>query len=297
MYCPNCKKEYPKGTAFCGTCGSPLIEKPKKPKKKRPFLKGLLCGLLIMAVLAGTLGAVLHFTGGSGSRGCGSPEDAVKAFMKAAKAGDMEAMLDTFAMEEYVENFDLAEYSEWIKIVTYSVPEILPGTNEFFRGITVERRRGYIANKLTSSYLNRRFPEQNGKPFSIGGRPGAYSSGSDLVKALDTEDLMEILDSIKVREIIPGEEIYREMKKKGIEENREKQAERDRKFLGCDETTEYVVKFDMDGETWYLNLSLVKYGSRWFIKDIGGMLGTLAQASAGLMEEEQYEDMIEKWKE
>ncbi|MFR8999571.1 MAG: zinc-ribbon domain-containing protein [Anaerobutyricum soehngenii] len=26
MYCRNCKKEYPEGSRFCGSCGAPLVK-------------------------------------------------------------------------------------------------------------------------------------------------------------------------------------------------------------------------------------------------------------------------------
>ena len=293
MYCPNCKKSMPDGMLFCGICGAPLVEKPKKSKKKKGFWSGLLCGLLIMALAGGIFYVVTLFTGRS--RGCSTPEKAALAYFEAAKKGDSEEMLEAFALEEYVENFDLAAYCDYMITYSTGAPQYLPESNEYFRGINLQQRRGNIGRRLSMSYLSLALPDNNSQPIAVDREP--YGSGEEFVKAIDCRKLMDLLSEIEVQKVIPAESFHLAGEDEKTEERLRRSLQEKKKYLGCEDLAEVVVKFTMDGEIWYQDLSMVKYDGKWFIEDLNGMVSIFAQIDfnrAGLATESEYREGLKR---
>ena len=291
MYCPKCKKEMPDGMKFCGVCGTPLVDPPKKKKKKKGFWTGLLCGLLIMAVIGGILQLIFLFRGDRVS-GYDTPEEAAEAYFKAAKKGNPEAMIDTFAMEPYVENYDLEAQCDHLGIYSFNTPQLFPNENDYLTGLNLEKRRSCILTSLATMYLNLCLPDQEGKPVAFDGKP--YNTPQELIEDLKKEDFEKNRKHLEVLEIQSIE--YYIPKIDHLEEGRDIIKENNKKVLHCEDSTELMVKFSFGGETWYQDMSLVSYDGEWYLHQLGGIITNILAVSPmrmGLISEAELQDAIE----
>ena len=81
--------------------------------------------------------------------GFDSPYDAVQSYIDALNAGDVSAMLSTFAIETYVDNMDAAEAIDRIRSINasayYTVPVVGPSLRSrcgsLFVSFTIDRKR------------------------------------------------------------------------------------------------------------------------------------------------------------
>ena len=110
--CIKCGTSVDESAKFCPSCGTRIKKKPKKNTKGIIFL---LFGILIGAVTACTLMILLNNPKKTKMEGAGykTPEDAVMAYAEYLKNGDMEGMISTFAVESYVEHFDMRAHLEY----------------------------------------------------------------------------------------------------------------------------------------------------------------------------------------
>ena len=85
--------------------------------------------------------------------GFDSPDDAVQSYIDALNAGDVSAMLSTFAIETYVDNMDAAEAIDRIRSINAAGYYTVPVVGPYIRGILIERRRDEISRLLYYSWL------------------------------------------------------------------------------------------------------------------------------------------------
>ena len=117
----------PQAAPSWGAQVPPPMAAPYPPKASKPSGNGsgrilfLLLGVALAGVAVAVLLAagVLQFRSGAEPTavkvegpGYTSAEEAARAYAEALKAGDLNAMLSTFAVESYVEHFDMAAYIE-----------------------------------------------------------------------------------------------------------------------------------------------------------------------------------------
>lgn len=276
MYCPNCKKTCPEGTRYCSTCGGPLTEGPEKKKKPASFGKGLVTGLLIMALVVGCAAAVLfipRMTAGSSKAprpGYETPEDAAVAYFEAFQKGDVDGAISTFALQEYTDCYDLyADYSKDLSIydanpLRNSFP-ILLNDNEFTRSLNIEARRLIIGHMLQKTYRNIIFPDW--KEYSIERSrkeafPDTIDSPEEYYDHFKIEDVDNKLENMTIKKIYTCEELFEKDDK--LKRQWELTKEDVLSFTDAEDLTYLQVKYTVGGRTCTQELSQICIDGRWY---------------------------------
>lgn len=289
MYCPNCKIFFPDEPGFCGFCGAPLIENPERVNKW-DFVRGILCGLLIVAVIGGAVLGVLALQNLeiSAPRGCGSPEAAVSAYFDAAKAGDAEGMLNTFSLQEYADHM---------------VPEKAPGKeapseagSSLLRSRNADLRRSTLLRQLETICLYTALPDLGRDGAVIGGQTSAsgdrtpYKTPEAFIKQLEGSDVLKQLSSIKVRKILCTEDLHLEKNSPLDRQIRRSFREYAAQTRG-DEFKEYLVEYEIGGKTCYRDMVVVRYGGKWYnYQPCGALSDALGDPETGILSRNAVED-------
>ena len=86
--------------------------------------------------------------------GTATAEDAVSTYMNSLAASDLDAMVSSFAVETYVEHFDLRAYLELVRV--YSLPGnplLVPAETPFSAALGVEQRHSSVIDQILFQYL------------------------------------------------------------------------------------------------------------------------------------------------
>lgn len=257
MYCPKCKRSWPEGVAFCGTCGAPLVQEPKK--KKGGYWKGLLCGLLIMAVIGGAAVGIAYFAARPASEtaahGYDTPEKAVYAYFDAMKAGDVEGMLDTFVSDEFLKHYDL---DLWAK--NYHAPRdfiYLPADNDLAFSLNLQLVRRHALRNIIEAYIYDLYPDMTTDGLT-GSEIEAY------FEQLSAEDMMDRLATIEIKNMYSVDEINDCMRLGNKKHPFGKHYEYVQDLYGFEDYSDYLIAFEMDGETFYRVLAQGCYNGKWY---------------------------------
>ena len=280
MKCTNCGKKLRKKQAFCMECGAPAPEAPQKNKRKSDLI--LVCVLLIIslsinfALLIGNLKPTKHE-----GNGFDSPEEAVTAYMKALSKGDIDAMVSTFAIESYVENYDLEERIETTKAISmFESGLCFPNSSDYVRELNNQARIGWITTQIRNGYyvlLNAEIPETT---MSFTGED-ADDAIDDLIDQLSDPKFNKKLGSMRMGDILTAEdlEVARENTKKLYKRY---------EYLNADELYDLVIEFEFDGRDYYLFMLTAQYDGKWYNVMLPSPLGLwsgLHANSGGMVEQ------------
>ena len=210
--------------------------------------------------------------------GFDSPDDAVQSYIDALNAGDVPAMLSTFAIETYVDNMDAVEAIDRIRSINASGYYTVPVVGSYIRGILIERRRDEISRFLYYSWL---YYTTVGTDFSDLGKmlPMAVNDQDALDKYLDvmqTSPVETWPGHISVTAIYTPEDIRSSAPAVYFSEQTRKNMEKQRLSCGADELAERVAMLDIDGSKAIQFMSCVRYGDRWYNRTPMSILAMIA---------------------
>lgn len=302
MLCIFCGKNLNPDTKFCSYCGRelpssqeaaktvPTVEAPSlqsatpappnKPVKRTG--RSLLFGLIGMILGAVVLASVLFFTGmitfgdskssASGSDkiegpGYDTPEDAAKAYLEALKNQDVDAMVATFAVESYVENYDLEVMCERLQAYAPSLDMKLPTSNDYNNSLDVETRKAAIISQIEYQYFI----------FNV--------SSVDMESTLLLEDQPDIVSNMEKETkdyVFADLEITGTMEPEDLtdiysSESNQKTIAAQVKPYGVDEKdiATVIITFDASGKNWYFCPQLIRYEGKWYVQTLSGNLAGL----------------------
>ena len=163
-YCRNCGHPLDPSIKHCPKCGSANPEYAKPKKKGAGNLLFFLLGIVLSAgILAGviaagwlTIGNTIGKKENKASKvegaGYNTPEEAVKAYAQYLKAGDLDGLLSTCAIESYASHLRAEIYYEMYSgfMANSSLP---PGTDLRNR-IDAEQQRESFIKSLRDAYVN-----------------------------------------------------------------------------------------------------------------------------------------------
>jgi len=304
MFCSFCGKNLNSGTKFCSYCGKELpdsheagsqeapvqaakAQRPsqipapaaKNPKPAKRTEWSLLFGMIGVVLGAVVLAAVFFFTGmisfgGAKSNdsavakiegpGYDTPEEAAEAYLIALKNQDTGAMVATFAVESYVDNYDFEAWCERLQAYVPTFEMKLPTSNVYNSTLDVETRRASIINQITNQYFTYNVPSVRlGTTISLAENPQVAS-----VIEKDTDHYvfsdLEITGTMSPNDIT--NDIY------SIEKNQENLLTQTKPFGVHDlkDVSNVVITFEANGETWYFCPQLIRYEGRWYVQSLTG---------------------------
>lgn len=315
MFCNKCGKQNPDGAAFCNTCGNPMpvkqpatqqpvaqqpavqppvmqqpvVQKPAAPvqekpvKEKKPLDKklllaliaGIVCGALVMFLVLNV------FAPAAGGRiegnGYTSPEAAIEAYVEALKKGDVNAMIATFAVETYVENFDAAAYLDTVHVyVIQGAPPINP-TDSYSTGVLIGDRHMELYQNITCQYLTIAGIMEYAMYEPVVILEGKeFETGQDFVNFTQIQDSARILSQIQVGRIWNAEDLLEKYGMRSQMDMLELNENSSKLVYGCEDYVELAVEVTINGEDYYCMLGIGKYNGRWYnIKTTTALQNTL----------------------
>jgi len=304
MFCSFCGKNLNPGTKFCSYCGKELPDSheagspevpvqavkaqrlsqipataAKNPKPAKRTGRSLLFGMIGVVLGAVVLAAVFFFTGMISfgvekstdsavakieGPGYDTPEEAAEAYLTALKNQDIGAMVATFAVESYVDNYDFEAWCERLQSYSHTSEMRLPTSNVYNSALDVEARRASIINQITNQYFTNNVPSVVwGYTISLAENPQV---ASDIEKDTDHyvfSDL-EITGTMSPNDIT--DDVY------SIEKNQENLLKQNKPFGVHDlkDVSNVVITFEANGETWYFCPQLIRYEGRWYVQYLTG---------------------------
>jgi hypothetical protein len=205
--------------------------------------------------------------------GSASPEDAVAAYMNALAAADLDAMVGSFAVETFVDHFDLRAYLERVGVYSaVATPLQLPPDTPFTRALDLEQRQGAVVDQVRRQFVTLADPALDPTEFIALTDDAAldefYTNFVAAVEAVDTQSARSFT-FVALEDVDPASAARYE--------SADNQANLDahRAVLGADAITDLVVRFDVGGHGFLAFFSVVRYADGWWVEQLGGDFATL----------------------
>jgi len=312
MFCSYCGGKLDQEAKFCTFCGKEPSSAPKAPMQEasiqtqtptgpiqqpavvipKPALKKhkgkyLLCGIFGTVVGAILLVVILFAAGvfsfggeaikGSGGKtiegpGFSTPEDAAKAYLTGLRDQDVDAMLATFAVESYVDNFDFEASVDRMKSYNSNYYDIhLPNTNDYTRQLNIATRRDQIADRINSQYILFNMPEEINDYDTV--ELEDTKAIQDFVEKFEKNTQNYVFDDLVITGTMPPEDLSDEFL---VEKNQDNIAEQ-AKVIGVDgdDVANIAITFKADGKKWVFCPQAVRYDNKWYLQTTMGNLAYL----------------------
>ena len=231
-------------------------------------------------------------------KGYGSPEEAALAFAEAFKEQDTDKMLSTFAIETYCSNYNT--YLNMVRLLSlnnyiFNEP-IAPEDAAYLHEANVYNRAGVLSRQFELLYTNviassadRDVQEtyemlMNGQSISLTDSDQKESPRAFLDAVTGGDMDIEVGKVYKAEALLDG--FYSDT----IFNNSYPVA----KVRNADGYKSLAVSFKVNGQEILITMDAVKYGKKWYLGNLGGMLGMvlgLRTNSAGFVSEEEIEEV------
>lgn len=300
--CRICGKQMAEGEHFCSGCGiASDVEWVDRRKIWQAFIIGLLGGLLVCAVIVAILAMTGVFCGGKdkdtdgelsasetgaaagedgvlvvpGScqfegEGFDSPEEAARAYLEAMQRGNVDEMVSTFAVETFVEHFDMEAMISVYGCYQNSFHQMLDTTDSYTQGVNVARRYGNITGQLSAQYLLLNgYEEDIGKVVML----DKDEEIGDFVAALNNPEWMEILAEMEIGKIYVDDQVTEaglalDLTSDGAQKNLSNRCE----MYGCGELALVLTEVKIDGKDYFFAMDVACYDGVWYNLQPNGIL-------------------------
>ena len=283
---------------------APAVEAPapaaKSTKPAKKTGRALLFGLIGVVLGAVILAAVFFFTGmisfGAKSNepdvakiegpGYDTPEEAAEAYLTALRDQDVDAMVSTFAVESYVENFDLEAWCERLQCYAPNFEMKFPNSNEYNADLNLATRQAYVINQIANQYLIYNvLSVEPGMTMTIYDNPA-------LVSEIENDTDNYVFSDLEITGTMSPDDITNDIY--SAEKNQENLIFQNKAF-GVDDlkdVSNVVITFDADGESWYFCPQLIRYEGRWYVQYLAGNAAAIMgiNTQAGGIIKENWED-------
>jgi len=201
--------------------------------------------------------------------GFDSPEEAVVVYLEGLRDSDFDRMLGAFALETFLEHFDLEMFLDRVGIYQLHFTP-LPEVNEFVRAMNIEMRRSDIAGQIRRQRLALSHPERHE---FVRGSSDFQSIVLEEDEAYDfIQEFSEILSApefhtLEIQGFLPLE--WAAQSRSSRERHGEVTA-RTAAMYGADQMVSRIVVFTISGNYYILFLDLAEYSGRWYVDTLGG---------------------------
>ena len=306
MICGKCGNEIKPGAKFCAKCGAGTqgaVNPATKQKRKPSFLVGFLCGFLAMLILAGGAFAgwkllaepaeepvidegeetvrVEELESAREERvegaGFDSPQRAVGAYLEAMKTGDVNEMLATFAVETYVDHYDMAAAIDQTRALSFSAAkQQFQPVDSFTRDLNVIRRTSEISESFVWQYevMSGKDVDELLQIITLS-ESSPYDNGAEVAADIVNPDWLGDLDKIIIDEIHELSEFAVHFEDIHYDERFTETVKAWGSVYGCDEIRCMVVVLSYDNVDYYFAADVARYGNAWYMLDANGLCGTL----------------------
>lgn len=274
------------------------IQSAPEPRKKGIgkvifLIIGLAAGVVLTALIMCAVKSLKSEKAPETIEGAGyeTAEEAVEAYVNFLKEENYEGILSTFAVESYLDNYDMTEYFEYVQTFTALAPSgglMTAGfysDSDFARDLIIESRRAYILSGVQRQLIQVMAQNSDEEIAEDIAKGNTLKQGDDI----DPDEIMDFLatdlelDTIEIGHFrddryydVPAESIKTYLKHY-------------EKFWGS-EIEPVTLEIEIDNADYTLFMLCVCYDDRWYIADFNNPI-TLAKgispAGKGLVPEDQ----------
>lgn len=298
MYCKYCGKEMPADARFCAGCGASA--QPRSPSsaqgapqrvtsqpaatgqrrrvhRSKGRLGSFFLGILAAAILfAGGVFAYTQLAAAPAQvqpregDGFETPEDAVLAYVEALQNQDINAMLQTFAIESYVEHLDWQAYVQRLQI--YSFPSTPPPADPpLFSDYSCVWRADSIAQQILMQVMTLCAPDSPVLDFRPIMLDLDVEKPADFQQRLFPNEMLEPLASLTTGDFLPPETVAPEIEIEKFQESFQSY----RQALGANELRDMALELQLNGVDYLFCPQAVRYGDRWYLCSLHGNVAVL----------------------
>ena len=255
-------------------CGAEVFE---SRSKKHDVLKIVLCIMLALSVIANIVLLLTPTEQPSQQssqqkiegKGFDSPQKAVLAYLDAFRKGDVDEMVATFAVESYIENFDLEQYIRKYPTINFSLNIPLPNNNAYCQGINEYGRQYEVSHCIRLGYFELIGIEYiQTHFFSPNGDEGRKEIEA-IIDQLNAPDLAKKLSEMEVGNVLTVEDFDCD------QQDYEKALSLRTVYLAADEICDVAVELEFDGEAYYFHMQTAKINGKWYNVTTSSVLGIM----------------------
>ena len=193
--------------------------------------------------------------------GWDTPEEAVLVYLEGLKEQDVDKMISAYAVETYIDHFDLTAELTRVRSHTLNRVPRMPNTGNLLRSINIEARKNEIVRGISFQMTSFCLPEEDFiEPTYFSGENAdkqAWAFVGELEKAFGAVDY----GTLDVLLFVPPEVISdRYTSERNQEDIKRKMAP-----TGADEMRSVVAVFTVDNKNCALCCDVMRYGDRWFM--------------------------------
>ena len=228
------------------------------------------------------------------AQGFNSPESAAIAYLEALKNADINRMLDTFAIDIYVNNYDLE--TSLIYNRYFTAESIVLYKNEYLEPLAKELIRNNFSLMIIDQYSALCSFETRSTTLTDYVAIADDSSAGELISQLNDALTSPNLDSLEVLGYIPQESFLSLVAAFENESNLDVTYSFEEAYDGlirnlnvessmidgADSMVSCVVVFALGDNTYLLSLDVLEYANRWFISKLGGVIGWSLEYALGI---------------
>jgi len=239
----------------------------------RPLFRTLICVLVIC--LCAPLWAHADQNTYEGP-GWDTPEEAVLYYLEGLKEQDIGKMIGAYAVETYIDHYDLGAVLARLHGYTPGLVPRLPNTSDLLRALNIEARKNEIVYGIFSQMISICLPEQDFFHMA----PFAQENIDEEVEAFvgGLEEAFGAVDfsTLKVLRFNPPEAISELYTSETNQENIKRQIAP----TGADEGRSVVAVFTVGDSVCVLACDVMRYGDRWYMYRVPGNIALLVRFSA-----------------
>lgn len=201
--------------------------------------------------------------------GFDSPEGPVKAYLEALRDNDLKRMISTFAVESYVDHYNLQSVLEATRSYSILTKEIkFPSVNKLSRDINIENRKNSIVTDITIQYaVFCQMNEYLSTPVLLNDDTEQKDLAAKLSQQLNALDL----NSLKILGYIPPESLSDVYSSEANMGNMERQAA----VCGAESLESQVAVVQLGKYKYIVSFDVIKYNDKWYNKKSGGNISYL----------------------
>lgn len=260
-------------------------------------MKSIIKPIICVAVLFCTVPLVAQTFEGKGAK---SPEEAVTEYLNALKSCDYEKMISCYAVESYVENYDIEQHVLKLNCATPGMKMIYPKDNLLKQLAVYE-----VIDSITKTIKNQIWNLSQCDFLKDVKTLPVNDDIENVMKKMLPSDSEKKLSSIKFsNEFVSKENVLaywmweedydeadHEDAIKEIIERTKPQQDKLKKIYGCKKIEDVTAVFYIEENKYYLFAETIKYGNKWYISPNQGILASIAGINLGygcIISEKEY---------
>lgn len=234
---------------------------------KKSIAVGLLTAAMGAMMIAESVGAAERREG----EGYSSPEEVAQAYIEAFANNDVDGMIKTFAIETYVDHFDLAKQIDMTSVwmPTLDIPIMV--NDEYSRELAVIKREAAIANCLTQQYMTYSM-NAAGYEFEVLQKVEDENGESFIAEHFDEPFwIQENVENI----VVYAPEDFEYTPESYFSERNQNNLKNSTACIGVDDVQELVVSFTAGQYQGYQFLQTGSYDGKWYVTTLQSNLSAI----------------------